>query len=143
MRAMSEEETKKFINEWTWCTITAVNGEIPYAIEVTYATDGEYIYCGSKPGGMMHKCIKNNSNVLIKVCDADHDYPQWRAASIRGKAIYMTDRDEVFRVMKMVSKVRRLEETHFDKVAEFILNNPDGTSLFKLPIKDISGVASS
>lgn len=143
MRPMSEKETRKFINEWTWCTITAVNGETPYAIEVTYATDGEYIYCGSRPGGAMHNCIKKNNNVLIKICDADHDYPQWKAASIKGKAVYMTDRDEVFRVMRMVSKIRRVEETHFDKVAEFILKNPNGPSLFKLAIRDISGVASS
>jgi len=143
MRKMSEEETRQFINDWTWCTITAVNGDTPYAIEVTYATDGKFIYCGSRPGGAMHNCIKKNSNILIKVCNADHDYPQWKAASIHGKADYLTDREEVFRVMRMVAKIRNVEETHFDKVADFILNNPDGPSLFRLAIEDISGVASS
>ncbi|RMF95456.1 MAG: hypothetical protein D6734_05515 [Candidatus Schekmanbacteria bacterium] len=143
MRKMSEEETRNFINEWTWCTITAVKDDRPYAIEVTYVTDGEYIYCGSRPGGTMHNCIKKNNNILIKICDADRDYPQWRAASIRGQAEFLTDRDEVYRIMRMVSKLRKRDERHFDKVAEFILTNPDGPSLFKLPIKDISGVASS
>jgi nitroimidazol reductase NimA-like FMN-containing flavoprotein (pyridoxamine 5'-phosphate oxidase superfamily) len=57
MKAMSDEEVRNFIEEWTWGTIIAVDGDKPYAIEVSYGSDGKHIYCGSRPDGIMSKCI--------------------------------------------------------------------------------------
>lgn len=143
MRKMNEKETKDLIREWSWCTIIGTDGNIPYAIEVTYVSDGEYMYCGSRPSGSMHTCLKKNNNLILKVCDASKTYPTWRAASVRGQAEFISDKDEMCRIMRMVAKVRGLEENHFDNVAEFISKSPAGSSLFKVPIKDISGVASN
>jgi nitroimidazol reductase NimA-like FMN-containing flavoprotein (pyridoxamine 5'-phosphate oxidase superfamily) len=140
MRTMDEKEIRELINEWSWCTIVGTDGNIPYAIEVTYVNDGEYVYCGSRPGGSMHKCLKKNNNLVLKVCDADKTYPTWRAVAVRGKAEFINDREEVYRILRLVAKVRGQKEDSFDKVAEYILNNPDGTSLFRVPIKDITGV---
>ena len=53
MRAMTEKEIRDFIEEWTWGTLIGVEGDQPYAVENTYATDGNNIYCGSMPGGKM------------------------------------------------------------------------------------------
>ena len=142
MRKLNEQEIRNFINEWSWCTIIATDGDMPYAIEVTYVNDDDYMYCGSRPGGTMHTCIKKNNNIILKICDADKTYPEWKAASIRGKVEFITDRDEIYRVMRQVAKLRGLDENYFDKTAEFILKSDEGSSLFKLPIKDISGVAS-
>lgn len=44
MRDMTEKEIRDFIEEWTWGTLIGVDGDKPYAIEVTYASDGEYIH---------------------------------------------------------------------------------------------------
>ena len=32
-------------------TLIAIDNDRPYAIELSYATDGEFIYCGSMPAG--------------------------------------------------------------------------------------------
>jgi len=142
MRKLTEKEIRDFINEWTWCTLVGVNEGLPYAVEVTYATDGEYIYAGSRPGGVMFNSFKKNNNIMIKICDADKAYPTWRAASIKGKVEYLTEREEVFKVMRMVAKVRNLKEDHFYRVAEYILKYPGGSSLFKVKLDNLSGVAS-
>jgi nitroimidazol reductase NimA-like FMN-containing flavoprotein (pyridoxamine 5'-phosphate oxidase superfamily) len=142
MRKMNEREIRDFISDWSWCTIVSTDGDKPYAIEVTYVTDGQYMYCGSRPGGTMHTCLKKNRNVLLKICDADRTYQTWRAATVRGQAEFITDRDEVFRIIRLIAKIRGREENFFDKVAAFILKNPDGPSLFRLLINDISGVTS-
>ncbi|MBW2554331.1 MAG: hypothetical protein JRE20_09420 [Deltaproteobacteria bacterium] len=57
MREMTEKEIRDFIAEWRWGTILAVEDNKPYAVEVSYATDDNHLYCGSRPGGRMAKCI--------------------------------------------------------------------------------------
>ena len=106
MRKMNEREIRDFISDWSWCTIVSTDGDKPYAIEVTYVTDGQYMYCGSRPGGTMHTCLKKNRNVLLKICDADRTYQTWRAATVRGQAELITDRDEVFRIIRLIAKIR-------------------------------------
>ena len=58
MGKMTAPEAVDFIKSWAWGTLIGVEGNKPYAVEVSYGTDGEYIYCGSKPGGRMTKCLK-------------------------------------------------------------------------------------
>jgi nitroimidazol reductase NimA-like FMN-containing flavoprotein (pyridoxamine 5'-phosphate oxidase superfamily) len=71
MKDMTEKEIRALIEEWTWGTLIAVDKNTPYAVENTYGSDGEYIYCGSMPGGRMARCIKNNPNVVYKICNAE------------------------------------------------------------------------
>lgn len=40
MKTLSDEEVRDFIEEWTWGTIIAVDGNKPYAIEISYGSDG-------------------------------------------------------------------------------------------------------
>lgn len=140
MRPMDEKEVIDFINEWSWCTIVGTDGNIPYAIEVTYVNDEGYMYCGSRPGGTMHKCLKKNNNLILKICDADKTYHTWRAVAVRGQAEFISNKEEIYRILHMIAKVRGKKEDSFDNVAEHILNHPEGPSLFKLPIKDFTGV---
>ncbi|MCX5898184.1 MAG: hypothetical protein NTY29_08320 [Proteobacteria bacterium] len=41
----------------------------------------------------------------------------------------------------MIGKITGWKEKSLDGVVESILKNPGGSSLFRLPIRDISGVA--
>ena len=68
MSKMTKEEILEFIESWAWGTLIGVEGDKPYAIEVSYGTDGEYIYCGSMPGGRMAGCLRANQNVVFKIC---------------------------------------------------------------------------
>ncbi|MBW1854889.1 MAG: hypothetical protein JRJ00_09470, partial [Deltaproteobacteria bacterium] len=84
MRSLSESEIKQFLNEWTWGTLIAVDGDEPYAIELSYATDGKFIYCGSMPGGRMSRCVKAGANAVFKVCDCTKDTSIFRAVIVEG-----------------------------------------------------------
>jgi len=137
---MNEKEIRDFITDWSWCTIVATDGEQPYAIEVSYVIDEDYIYCGSRPGGTMHTCLKKNSNVVLKICDADKTYETWRALAVRGKAEFISDRDSVLRILRMIAKTRGKEENAFDNTIDYILSNPSGSSLFRVSLTDITGV---
>ena len=75
MKKMTEKEIRDFVEEWAWGTIIAVDGDKPYAIEVSYGSDGKHIYFGSRPNGKMAKCIRENQNIIFKICDADKFYP--------------------------------------------------------------------
>ena len=43
MKVLSEKEIRDFIEEWTWGTITAVDGDKPYAIEVSVQMENTFI----------------------------------------------------------------------------------------------------
>jgi len=90
MREMSRKEMLDFIAEWRWGTVIGVEGDRPYAIEVAYASDDAYLYCGSRPGGRMAQCIKANANAAFKICDSDPEHRKWRAVIVEGKAERLT-----------------------------------------------------
>lgn len=139
MRDMTEDEIMEFIKTWTWGTLIGVEGNTPYAVEVSYGTDGEYIYCGSKPGGRMAQCIKANPNVAFKICDSDRSYSKYRAVIVEGKAERLTEYDDILHSVKYIAKQRGLDEHVFDSIAEKVSNNPESNSL-RIPIKKIGGV---
>jgi nitroimidazol reductase NimA-like FMN-containing flavoprotein (pyridoxamine 5'-phosphate oxidase superfamily) len=146
MKVMSEEEIRGFVEEWTWGTIIAVDGDKPYAIEVSYGSDEKHIYCGSRPDGIMAKCIKANPNVIFKICDADKCYPSWRAVSIFGKAERLTKREDILygmgtiakRVIHTAKKTNRSEKD-FEKIGEMLAANPESSSAIRIPIDNFSG----
>ena len=148
MQEMSAKEIRDFIEEWTWGTIIAVDGDKPYAIEVSYGSDGKHIYCGSRPGGIMAKCLKANPNMIFKICDADKHYPSWRAVSVFGKAERLTKREDILHCMRTIAKrvihgakktLRSKEE--FEKIGEMLAANPDMSSAIRIPIEKFSGRA--
>jgi len=142
MRDMTEKEIRDFITDWTWGTLIAVDGDEPYAIEVTYGTDGEYIYCGSRPGGEMAKCIKANKNVIFKICNADRAYVTWKAATVKGKAEKLIKKEDILHGIRLIAKRRSTNERVFDGIAERIAKDPENGNAIRIAIKNISGVVS-
>ena len=146
MQTMSDEEIRSFIEEWTWGTIIAVNGDEPFAVEVSYGSDGKHIYCGTRPGGIMAECIKANSNIIFKICDADKHYPTWRAVSVFGKVERLTNREDILYCMKTIGKrviytakkTTRTEE-EFEKIGEMLAANPEASTAIRIPINKFSG----
>lgn len=138
MRDMTEKEIMDFINEWTWGTLIAVDGDRPYAIELSYGSDGRYIYCGSMPGGRMARCVKKNPNVVFKICDSDRSYSRWRAVIIEAQAERLTDYDGIAASVRAIALQRGLNKHAFDGVIERVFNNPESNSL-RIPIENIGG----
>lgn len=146
MKIMSEKEIRNFIEEWTWGTIIAVDGDKPYAIEVSYGSDGKHVYCGSRPDGIMARCIKANPNVIFKICDADKFYPSWRAVSIIAKTERLTKREDILYGMRTIAKrviytakKTKRSEKDFEKIGEMMAANPETSSAIRIPIENFSG----
>ncbi len=139
MREMTEKEIRDFIAEWKWGTILAVEGNKPYAVEVSYASDDEYIYCGSRPGGRMARCIKTNPNAAFKICDSDPDHRKWRAAIVEGVAERLTKREDILHFVRLLAKKMGRPENSLDVLADRIASNPEESNSIRIPIKVMSG----
>jgi len=139
MRDMTEKEIRDFIEEWTWGTLIGVEGDKPYAIEVTYASDDEYIHCGSMPGGRMARCIKKNPHVVFKICNADRSYRKWRAVIVEGKAQRLTQKEDILGSIRLIAKKMGMPEKQLDRLAERIASNPEHANSIRIPIKVIGG----
>ena len=139
MRAMTEKEIRDFIAEWRWGTIHGVDGNKPYGVEVAYASDDDYLYCGSKPGGRMAQCIKSNPNIAFKLCDSDPEHKKWRAAIIEGVAERLTNKDDILFFVRLLAKKMGRPETSFDALADKIAENPDDSNSIRLPLKVLGG----
>ena len=141
MRDMTHAEIMEFIRSWTWGTLIGVEGNKPYAVELSYGSDGRYIYCGSRPGGRMACCIKANANVVFKICDSDWSYGSWRAVTIEGMAQRQTDYADILTACRHIARQRNFDEHAFDRIAEKIGGDPGSNSL-RIPITTVSGVTS-
>ena len=139
MSKMAKEEAVQFIKSWAWGTLIGVEGDSPYAVEVSYGTDGEYIYCGSKPGGRMAKCLKANSNVVFKICKSDRNAEKFKAVIIEGKAERLTNYEDVLRALRNVATQVELDETTLDPIAERNYQNPE-SNFIRIPIKVFDGI---
>jgi len=142
MRNMTEQEIRDFIKDWTWGTLIGVEGDKPYAIENTYATDGEYLYCGSMPGGRMAQCIKKNPNVVYKICNADRDYNEWKAVIIEGKAERLMDKAGILTFLRLIAKRMGKAEDALDFRVDKIVSNPDANAI-RIPLKVMGGRCST
>ncbi len=148
MRKMTEKEIRDFIEEWAWGTIIAVDRDKPYAIEVSYGSDGKYIYFGSRPNGKMAKCIRENQNIIFKVCDADKFYHTWRAISVFGKAERLTKREDILYGMKMIAeklihtKWTSKTAEQLEAIGEMLAANPEAGGPLRIAIENFSGVTS-
>ena len=139
MRDMTKDEIMKFIKTWTWGTLIGVEEDKPYAVELSYGTDGKYIYCGSKPGGRMAHCIMNNPNAVFKICECGWDYAKYKAVIVEGKAERLTDYAEILLSVRSIAKQRKLNEHAFDNIAQHVADNPESNSI-RIEIRNFGGV---
>jgi nitroimidazol reductase NimA-like FMN-containing flavoprotein (pyridoxamine 5'-phosphate oxidase superfamily) len=143
MRNMTEKEIRDFIEEWTWGTLIGVEGDKPYAVENTYATDGNYLYCGSMPGGRMAKCIRQNSNVAYKICNSDKSYRQWKAVIIEGKAERLTTREDLLFFLRLLAKKMGMPENKFVPLVDYLVAYGDKSNCIRIPMTVCGGRSSS
>ena len=143
MKDMTDKEIRALIEEWTWGTLIAVEGDKPYAIENTYASNGKYIYCGSMPGGRMARYIKKNPNVVYKICNAEKDYREWKAVIVEGRAERLTKKEDMLYAMRLIAKKRGLPENHYDSIADLMASKPEEANCIRIPIQNIGGRSSS
>jgi nitroimidazol reductase NimA-like FMN-containing flavoprotein (pyridoxamine 5'-phosphate oxidase superfamily) len=139
MRALSKSEIKEFLDEWTWGTLIAIDNDKPYGIEVSYATDGEFVYCSSMPGGRMSQCIKNNANVSFKVCDASKDTSKFRAVILEGCVERLAQRDEIVKGLRVLYRKMGLPESRIEQRADQLTLKAEQSSFYRITIHDLGG----
>ena len=142
MRSLSESEIRTFLDEWTWGTLIAIEGDKPYAIELSYATDGAYVYCGSMPGGRMARCIQSNPNVVFKICTSDRNAESFKAVIIEGKAERLSSYEDIRHSLSTVARHSGLDEHALDPIAKRHCQNP-GSNFIRIPIKVVDGIVRS
>ena len=138
MRDMTQAEITDFIKYFTWGTLIGVEGDRPYAVELSYGFDGDYIYCGSMPGGRMARCIRGNANVAFKICECDWSYARYRAVIVEGRAERMTSREDITRAVVQIARQRKLSDHAFAGVVEKLVDNPETNSL-RIPVTTVGG----
>jgi len=138
MRDMSHAEILDFIRYFTWGTLIGVEGDRPYAVELSYGFDGTYIYCGSMPGGRMARCLRSNDNVAFKICECDWSYSRYRAAIVEGRAERMTSRDDIMKAVVEIARQRKLPDHAFAGVVGRLADNPESNSL-RISIANVGG----
>jgi nitroimidazol reductase NimA-like FMN-containing flavoprotein (pyridoxamine 5'-phosphate oxidase superfamily) len=139
MRDMAREEIIDFIKGWGWGTLIGVEGDQPYAVEVSYGTDENYIYCGSKPGGRMAKCLHTNARVVFKICDSHPRAHHYTAVTIEGKAEHLQGFENIRAGARLVAQQAGLSETALDGIAQNISGHPE-CNFIRIPLKTMSGV---
>jgi len=142
MNKMSKEEIVTFIKNSAWGTLIGVEGNKPYAVEVSYGTDGTYLYCGSMPGGRMARCIQSNPNVVFKICASDRNAESFKAVIIEGKAERLTAYEDIRHSLSNVARHSGLDEHALDPIAKRHCQNP-GNNFIRIPIKVLDGIVRS
>lgn len=141
MKSMSESEIKQLLDEWTWGTLIAIDGDKPYAIEISYAADDKYLYCGSMPGGRMSRCIKDDANVVFKVCDSSKDTSKFRAVIVEGQVKKLTLREEIIEGLRVLYKKLGFPESRIEPRADQLTAKAQESSFYRIAIKELGGVA--
>jgi len=139
MRNMTDKEIKDFIEEGTWGTLIAVDGNKPYAVENTYASDDKYIYCGSMPGGRMAQCIRKNPHVVYKICATDKRTRKWKAVIVEGKAERLIRKQDILGPIRQISRKAGHTEKHLDPIAEMMAAHPEKANFIRISLKKIGG----
>ena len=138
MNKMSKAEITTFIKSCAWGTLIGVEGDKPYAVELSYGFDGEYVYCGSMPGGRMAHCIRDNANVAFKICECDWGYERYRAVIVEGRAERMTSREDIMLAVVQIARQRKLPDHAFAGVVDRLVDNQESNSL-RIAVTTIGG----
>ena len=141
MRSLSESEINQFLKEWTWGTLIAIEDDKPYAIELSYATDGKYIYCGSMPGGRMSRCVQDNTNVVFKVCESSKDTSTFRSVIVEGTVKKLTQREEIVSGLRVLYKKLGLPDSRIEPRADQLTAQVPASSFYRIKIKELGGRA--
>ena len=141
MKSMTEKEIREFIKGSKWGTLIAIDNNKPYAVELSYASDDEYIYCGSMPGGRMARSIKSNPSVSFKICQSSDDMSQFKAVIVEGQAEILTDREKIVKGLGVLYSKLGLPESRIETRADQLMANREKISFYRIPMTELGGRA--
>lgn len=119
---MSDEETRKILNEATNVIIGVIGDEgYPYTVPVSHAVDGDVLYFHCAKEGHKIDAIKNNPKVSFSVVVKDDVIPEefttyYRSVQGFGKARIVEDSEERIKAFKVICEKFSMPVMHkFDE----------------------------
>lgn len=137
---ISEAKIKKLMDDQIWGTLIAVDEGRPYAVETSFATDGQYLYTGTKRGGRMNRCIEKNQVVSFKICDGDHRGHNYRAAIVESRAEILKSREDILYCLKIIYHKLGRSMEDIDKRADMFAAGKGSLCLYRLPLTNLGGI---
>ena len=110
------------MDEIIWGTLIALDGGQPYAIETSFAVDGNFLYTGSKRGGRMNRCIEQNPVATFKICDSTRDAKLFRAAIVESEEVgdYFADILVEDKIILELKSTEQLSESHETQLLNYL-----------------------
>ena len=141
-KPIPEDEIRKLMDDQIWGTLIGIDGEQPYAVETSFATDENYLYTGSKLGGRMHRCLARNPAATFKICDGDHRGHNYRAAIVESSAEILTRRDDLFYCLNIIYTKLGLGTENMEARADAYAAGKGPLALYRLPLRNLGGIRS-
>lgn len=126
--------------------IGCYDGNLPYVVPISYAYDGQYIYCHSYEGKKID-IMRKNPKICFQV-DEMKDMANWKSVMGWGEFEELTDKEERDKGLLVLLK-RRLPisssvTTHLGKTWPFTGNGTHGLNdipgvVFKVYLKEKTG----
>ena len=119
---LSPLEIENLLREQTVGHLGCCDGSFPYVVPISYAYDGEYIFCYSLEGRKID-VMRKNPNVCFQV-DEMRDPANWKSVVVRGTYDELSNHEQIDKAIASLVK-RRLPvpsgiRTHLGQTWPFI-----------------------
>ena len=89
----------------------------------------------------MSQCVKDNTNVVFKVCESSKDTSTFRAVIAEGTVKKLTQREEIVSGLRVLYKKLGLPDSRIEPRADQLTAQAPESSFYRIKIKDIGGRA--
>ena len=89
----------------------------------------------------MSRCVKDNTNVVFKVCESSKDTSTFRAVIAEGTVKKLTQREEIVSGLRVLYKKLGLPDSRIEPRADQLTAQVPASSFYRIKIKDIGGRA--
>ena len=140
---LNKEEIEDVIRRQFICRVGCSLNNTTYVVPISYAYDGQYIYCHTQDG-MKNKMMRENPNVCFEI-DSLETMATWKSVIAWGKYEEISDSEERSKALKVllsrvypfiISKKMQLGDQW--PFAPDDLNNIKGI-VFKIELKEKTG----
>ncbi len=141
-KPISEQEIRKLMDDQLWGTLIAIDAGQPYAVETSFAADGENLYTGSKLGGRMNRCLAKNPAASFKICDGDHRGHNYRAAIVESSAEIVSGREDILYCLNLIFTKLKMPTDNLEAKADAYTTGRGALALYRLPLRNLGGIRS-
>lgn len=140
---LTKEQIENVLQSQVHCRMACVDGEKPYLVPISYAYDGESIYCQSKEGKKINLLRKNpNACVQVQIMTSMNN---WQSVLVTGEFEELKDeaavtaREFLFNKVFTLFTTSTIHKFEHEITEEIEDKNRIKDVLFKIKIKEVTG----